>query len=290
MIWLFLSMLSTAGLFLFFKYFQRHNVNTFPAIVVNYITAFSCGLLFILPTFHFHEVVARPFTLPMFMLGAVFISTFYLMALTAQRLGVSVSSVAAKMSLALPVVIFILIDDNDHWSALKIIGLALAMAGIWFSSMKGNVNLTGLGSLALPLLVFLGSGLIDFAIGYYSGVDHVKSPVDFYLLSALPFCMASTLGVIALVYQKIRGTLILGRKELIGGFLLGVVNFGALYFLVKTVSSGLFTKSVIFPVNNLGVILVAAIASFFLFGERFSVRNKIGILLALLAIVSFMLA
>jgi len=72
-------------------------------------------------------------------------------------------------------------------------------------------------------------------------------------------------------------------KSLAAGLLLGLVNFASTYFMFR--SMDFFDSSVMFPLINIGVVTTAAFAEFFLFGERPSLLNQLGILLAVIAIV-----
>ncbi|NNE55024.1 MAG: hypothetical protein HKN32_03315 [Flavobacteriales bacterium] len=139
----------------------------------------------------------------------------------------------------------------------------------------------------LPLAVFIGSGIIDLTIGFYSDEGYIQSATDYYVISTLPFFMASILGVVVLIVLAIRGKLRLGKKELIGGITLGIVNYGAIIFLVKAVSSMIFQKSALFPVNNLGIILLSTVASILVFKERLSRQNFWGMLISIAAIILF---
>ena len=62
-----------------------------------------------------------------------------------------------------------------------------------------------------------------------------------------------------------------------------MVNFYSTYFMFRSMEY--FDSSVMFPVLNIGVVSLAAFSDAFLFNEKFSTANRIGIGLALLAIV-----
>src|ERR1700712_5621849 len=98
------SIILTSYLTLSFKVTERLRINTFQAIVFNYITCVITGSLF---NGHFPvtaEAVRQPWFLWATFMGAVFISTFNLVGFTAQQLGVSVASVSYKLSLVIPFV------------------------------------------------------------------------------------------------------------------------------------------------------------------------------------------
>ena len=91
-------------LFIVFKLFKKYNINTFQAIVVNYIVASTMGLLFYRGSINISSIVNSTWLVGAIILGFLFIFVFQVMGLTAQRNGLSVASVAGKMSVIFPVV------------------------------------------------------------------------------------------------------------------------------------------------------------------------------------------
>ncbi|MFI5205129.1 MAG: hypothetical protein ACHQF2_11590 [Flavobacteriales bacterium] len=159
MIWLLLGILSSSLLFLIFRLFQKWKIDTFQAIIVNYIMAATAGFLLSRNTsFNVNDIVHESWFFMAVLLGSIFIGVFYLMAISSQRAGMSVTSVAAKMSLIIPVIagIFIYIEypNVNQW-----IGIALAAPAIWLTvSAKEK---TGVRQWYLPLAIFVASGIID---------------------------------------------------------------------------------------------------------------------------------
>ena len=138
MIWLALSILFSTGVFISFKAFEHFEVKTFPAIMVNYGTAMAFGIWMLHDKITFEEAESMDLFWPVLALGLVFIGIFYLIALTAQNLGVSVASVSSKMSLAVPVIVFPLIDPNEPFGLLHALGLLMALTGVFLASMKNG--------------------------------------------------------------------------------------------------------------------------------------------------------
>ena len=71
-------------------------------------------------------------------LGVLFIYIFNLAAQTALKSGVTVTTVASKMSLALAVLLFVFTDPGEHITAMEGIAIALALCGVIFTSSKGE--------------------------------------------------------------------------------------------------------------------------------------------------------
>jgi drug/metabolite transporter (DMT)-like permease len=67
--------------------------------------------------------------------------------------------------------------------------------------------------------------------------------------------------------------------------MLGIVNYGSIYFLVIAYNSEVMEKSTLLPLNNLGVVVVSALGAVMIFKERLSRPNWAGLLLSLLALI-----
>ena len=259
-------------------------VQTLPAIVVNYFVAFTIGLI-VVPDLRgaLTEAAHLPlWTVGGLTLGVVFISVFYLTGSAARTLGVSVATIASKMSLALAILLFVWIDPNEHLDRTKVIAIVLAMAGVYFSSRKNYGTEFNIGSFGLPLLILLGSTAIDFGIAYFSSLPANDNELKLY--SCLSFGMAGLCGALVISYQIFRGKLTLTARDFMGGVVLGTVNYGSILFLVLAYDSGIMQKSELLPVNNLGVVIVSAFASIVFFREKLSRYNWLGIVLSMAAL------
>lgn len=282
MIALLLSILASTIILVVFKLFERFRIHNFQAIVVNYLVAGTLGFLLQGDT----EKITNLYNFSWFYyalaLGSFFISIFFLMALTTQRSGLSVVSVATKMSVVIPI-IFGLLYYNESLGILKGIGILLALFAVYLASIKNKHGLTiQKKNLIFPLLVFLGSGIIDTGIKFIE--EGFVAPEDVAIFSSTLFYAAGSIGLLALLFQKIRGTLKFELKSILGGIALGIPNFFSLYFLVGALRSDIMESSGIFTVNNIGIVTLSTFVAILLFKEKLIPKNWLGILLALLSI------
>src|SRR5690606_2669635 len=97
MTYLVLSILFATVLYVIFKLFTRFKINTLHAIVVNYFVAFTMGFTTSSVAISPAVIYQSPWFLGALVLGLLFIFIFNIMAVTAQRNGLSVVSVASKM-------------------------------------------------------------------------------------------------------------------------------------------------------------------------------------------------
>ena len=165
MIYLLLSILFNAVLFVIIKLFAKFNIDTLQALVVNYFVAFLVGLFFldssIVPT----EIISEVWFKGSLLLGFVFIFTFYATTLTSQRNGLSVASVASKMSVIIPITLGVILY-NENLGFIKIIGILLAFVAVYFTSKKETGEVQQASNPLYPILVFFGAGTIDASLKY----------------------------------------------------------------------------------------------------------------------------
>ena len=283
MIALLFSILSSTMIFVVFKLFSRFNINTFQALTFNYVTACICGIILQENSIKFSKVQQFewfPFALG---LGGLFILVFNLMAITTQRSGLSVVSVATKMSVVIPI-LFGLLYYKESLGFFKIIGIILALFAVYLASIKTKDGIKiKLSNFIFPVLVFLGSGTIDTTIKYLEGEFIAKN--DIPIFSATIYAMAGLIGFAILIFQLVKGDFKFEFKNLIGGIALGVPNYFSVYFLVEALRSDILESSGVFTVNNVAIVMTSTMLGISLFKEKLLRKNWIGIGLAVLSIL-----
>lgn len=281
MIYLFLSILFNAILFVIVKLFAKFNIDALQALVVNYLVAFFVGLFFLENPFNVREIVSQDWFKGSFLLGFVFISTFYATALTSQRNGLSVASVASKMSVIIPIILGVLLYQ-EKMGFVKITGIFLALIAVYFTSKKETGEVQNTNSLLFPFFVFVGAGTIDSSLNYLQ--TFYLKPTEIAVFSSATFFCAFSVGVLVLVYQLLKGTLKLNGRNILGGIALGLPNYFSLYYLVKMLDAKPFESSTLFTIHNISIVLVSTFIGILFFREKISSRNAFGIILALLAL------
>ena len=267
-------------LLIILKSFKKFDVPAFPAIVVNYFVAGSFSLLFTFPKSIYVE--ATHLWLPATLLGILFVSVFYMISLTTEKIGVSAASVANKMSVVIPVVIaFLLYGDNI--TGLKITGIVLALLSVVFVTSKEKEANSPAPNFWLPLGVFVGSGVID-ALVNYAQKKIVHSDVETACLSGLFFFAAGAFGLLAFILFYPDKKKINVKKTILAGIILGTPNYFSIYFVMRAISADFMQSSVLYPIVNVGVVLGSTIIAFLFFSEKLSAKNWLGIALSISAI------
>ncbi len=284
MIYLLLSILSSTIIFVVFRLYKKYGVNTLQAIIINYFIACTVGFFGYIENIEdLARIPSESWFTGIIILGALFITVFNLAAITTQRSGLSVVSVATKMSLAIPVFFGIFIY-NESLGFLKITGIVLALAAVYLSSIKTKKGISiKRENLIFPLLVFIGSGVIDTTINYLE--NFYVSENDVGLFSSSIFGIAGIIGTLILIGQAFLGKLKITWRNIAGGIALGIPNYFSIYFLVLALRSPGFENSVIFTLNHVGIVLASTILGIVLFKEVLLKKNWIGIALAVLSII-----
>lgn len=279
MIYLLLSIICSSVIFLIFRSFTKYGINNFQAIVVNYFVAACAGFIHGAEALQTVNLVEADFVNNSLLLGVVFISLFNIMALTAQRNGASVAAIANKMALVIPVC-FAVIFYGESMGYSKILGVSLALFGVYLSTAKKEKKAKN--GIWLPIILFLGSGFIDTFLKY-TETSSLSSEADSKLFTALTFLTAFCIGLLSLILKK--ELFKISQKTLIGGFTLGVINYGSIYFLIQCLKRSSMASSTIFPINNVGVVLLTTVLAVVAFREQLNVKNRIGILVSVVAIL-----
>jgi drug/metabolite transporter (DMT)-like permease len=287
LIYLLLSILISTGLFVIFKYFGIYKVDVLKAIFINYIVAFILGFCFAERNFSVAQIPNQPWFFGAICLGFLFVSIFFVMAMTAQKNGVSVASVAGKMSVVIPVFFGIFLYDESV-TFLKFFGIIIALIAVYLASVKEDITSSKKAGILLPILLFLGSGAIDTALKYIE-VTHVPKE-EVSIFSGSLFGIAATIAGIILVVKTIKKREAFGVKNSIAGIILGVPNYFSIIFLIKALQTEGFESATLFTINNVGIVITSTIVGILLFKEQLSLKNKIGVALAILGIVIVALA
>ncbi len=269
------------------KAFGKFGIPTIQGIVVNYFTAGTTALFFVQDKIIVEQIIQSDWIKASVVLGFLFISIFYLISVTAQKISISVASVANKMSVVIPVIAaFILYGDSI--TVFKISGILLAMIAVYFTTKSDNNRAGKNSAFLLPVLIFIGSGIID-AIINYANKQLIHSASEDALFTSASFYMAGVIGLFCLLYLLLIKKEKFVAKSILGGICLGVPNFFSIYFILKALSAGVMESSQLYPVANIFIVLLSALAGVVLFREKLSKTNIIGIVFSVCAIVLIMI-
>jgi drug/metabolite transporter (DMT)-like permease len=260
--------------------FDRFKVNTLNAIVVNYWVAATLSILLDPSGISLEKAPLEPWFFQAIIMGFLFITLFNIIAKSTQNIGVSVTTVANKMSLIMPVM-FSIIVLHDAVNVVKVLGIVLALLAVYLTTKSDNRSAVDKRYIVYPFIVFIGSGIIDTLFKYndeFTLGDNGLEPFVSWI-----FITSSFLGLIVLIFNYFRKKSLPDRNSIIAGFILGFPNYFSIFFLLKSMNIGM-EGSVVIPLNNISIVAVSALSGIFIFREKGTQSNIIGLLLAIIAI------
>lgn len=289
MLYLILSIFFSVGLLINFRLFPKYGINTLQAIVFNYPVCFLLGWFLLSEGQEFQLDFSENWTWYCLALGLGFIVTFVLSGVSTQKVGITITSLANNISLVIPVLFSLLVFKSDaiHFQSINYIGLALGLLAVGIATYKPETSETKTkfwqgGGVALA--VFLMYGVTNTAINYIQ-INEIKDGSRVIPVTLVMVLGAAISGLLLFFYRHFIKKERLEPKSLIAAVTLGVPNFLSFYFLILALgyygSSGAF----VYPLYNMGVILLSALAARLFFKENLTKTNLMGLVLAIVAIV-----
>ena len=302
MVFLILAILCGSLFSIIFKLCQRHDVDGRQVTLFNYAVAFLFTLLPIVARTVFDPSTSASDYVPgasswllAFVQGLLFTFGFIVMDRSTQRSGVALTTVCARASLILPVLLSWILLSQPAPSWLPVILVVAAMAliiGPTESRPAGRASAGGPGRHAIMfalLGVFLVFGCSDFflkVVQHTVDKGHSGNPVlierQLSALTCIIFLMAS---IASLVVCAVSGSFRKHRVKwsTVGwGALLGFANIGCTSCMLRALAAmptGLF-----YPLYNIGIVIVATLVGLLFFGERLKWVQVGGLVLAIAAI------
>lgn len=281
MLFLLASILSSASIYVIFRVAKNYSSKLNLLITINYLVAMLMGFIFLLH-FNFDAFLQNNAWMPYgAVLGILFIAMFFLLGASSQKAGIAATTLANKLSLVFPV-LFSLLYFNEEITFVKYIGLASAVIAVLLTIYKKDVKKTQYVFIALPLLIFFGSGLIDSLIKYIQATQITIEQAAVF--STFVFFTAFVCGTIITTIKTTDFKQVTYSPTLILGTLLGLANFGSLFFFINALNKTNMESSLVFALNNMSIVALSAVLGAFFFKEKLNNFNIAGIFLAIISL------
>ena len=258
------SILASTMILALFRWMQHSKAVTRHAIVVGYLTSAIAGAAIF-------EVDWRISSEDWFWFvaleGVGFYLVFRMMALTTEQAGITVASIATKMSVVIPTAIGI-VALGESLNVYKFGGLLFGLLSIFLAAGTRIAIKTWM----LPLLVFLSTGLIDASFKLFQVWGLTDEQFPGFVITIFGFAfIAAALHHVLLPDRRINPV------SAASGVMLGLANLGTVYFVLKALAQPGWESSIVFPLNNFGTVLVSTLTAIFLFGERLRGATKLSL-------------
>lgn len=270
MIYLFCAIASSAAVSAVLRIGDRKCTGKYSRFAMNYLSA---------AVFAFLTMQSREFVLDgsgMFALGLGAVQgILYLLSLQSsiRKNGVILSGTFARLGLIIPM-IFAIVAFGELPGVLQTIGFLIACAAIWMMQVKEEKNSDKNYSGLILLLVI--SGLTDSMAKIFEELGDRNLDSWFLLIT---FIVAFFLSVGMMIYHKEK----LGVSEIVYGCLVGIPNYGSVFFLLKALTS--LPAVLVYPTYSAGTILAISLIGVAAFGERPRKRQWAALGMILVALV-----
>lgn len=283
MVWIILCAISYIGIFVIFKLIDTFKAPLLNAVVVNYLTATTLGFA-IFGSFPAGQIVSAGWFPMGIVLGFLFIVTFLLIGISSRETGIVITTVASKMSLVLPMT-FSIIAYGENVSATKIAAILLAITSVFLCTYKpsSQKTKTNIWKFLLPAIIFIFMGANDSLVIYSREEFGISG--DAALFTATLFGISLLCGLIYAVVKRGVMKNFLNFKTWWMGILLGSFNFGSVYFVIRSMNTGIISTSSLYGICNTSTILLSIVIGVVFFKEKLNKLNIAGGVLALLTIV-----
>lgn len=283
MIWLLFSILSSTGIYIIFKFVDKAKIPLLNIIIINYLIASVSGFL-LAGEFPIQKILDADWLVTGLILGVLLIFLFFMVGYSSAKAGISITTVACKMAVVIPMV-FAILAYKESIGIVKIISIIFAISAVSMSVYKkstNNVKLSRL-SILLPLILFIGMG-IENSLLIFSKEKYINSDMSsVYTASLFSVALISGLLIICIKPKMIKN--FNNYKVWLTGTLLGLTNFGSIYFVLRTLNSGVFTNSVSYGIINIGIVTLSVIIGTMFFKEKLSKLNISGVVVSIIAMI-----
>ncbi|MFZ4260726.1 EamA family transporter [Sphingobacterium sp. HJSM2_6] len=279
MLYVLFSVLCSVTVAVIIKFAKQQRINYLQLIVWNYPIALLLTYTVLKPTLlPWDSSLAWHLYIP---LGLLLPSIFFCIALAIRYSGIVKTEVAQRLSLFIPLLAayFFL---GEQIGANKLIGIVVGLLAIICSiGWTRTSQIESSYKMIYPLAVFFGMGIIDVLFKQVATLSSISYMSSLWIVFTLAFIFALGLLMYLLLVKKQK----LDTRAILYGALLGVFNFWNIAFYMQAHQALPDSPSLVFTGMNIGVITVGALVGVLIFKEKLNILNKIGIILAVVAVL-----
>ena len=278
MVYLVFSIICSVTVGVLFKLARRYQINLAQAITWNYLFAIVLSLMCFKPDFS--SLTTANISPIYWALGILMPCIFIFLGLSVRNAGLARTDIAQRLSLfiSLSAAYFLFKEDFDRY---KEVGIVFGFAAIIFTMYRKSDRVSSKRSWLYLLLVFIGFGTVDVLFKMVSQITIIPYTTSLFVI----YCVAFIISMLYLLYLVWRKKTKLQLVNFFCGCILGVFNFGNILFYLRAHKEMADNPSTVFAAMNMGVIIAGTLIGIFIFRERLSRWNYIGLALALVSII-----
>lgn len=279
MIYVLLSVCCSVLVGVLIKIARKRSVDVQQMVLWNYPTTVALTYFLFRPDIGVLQEVTLPYLyyLPLaIMLPCLFI----FIALAVRYSGIVKTDVAQRMSLFIPLIAsFVLF--NEAVQVRKIIGILIGVVAVICSVSWRDQEDKPNSKNIYPFIVFIGMGFIDILFKQVAQYKNIPYTTSMFLV----FVGAMIFAFMILLYFSWTKRQRWDKDAILWGLFLGLFNFANIYYYMRAHRAISDNPSIVFTAMNVGVIVLGSLVGVFVFKEKLTLLNKIGLLLAVISII-----
>lgn len=273
MFFLIISIICSVSVGVLFKKIKPDFYESFLIISINYLISIVLSWFLFEPQLN-NISLNYWIILPLILLMP---SIFIILNLSIKKSGIIKTDIAQRLSLVIPIFSSFLLF-GESISLLKWFGLILGFLAVFLMLSRSEKNIKS--NSCYLAIVFFGYGIIDVL---FKQIALQKShPYTTYLFLVFVGCLLVSILFSFFIKKRVKK---IDFSVIIYGIILGVLNFSNIYFYLKAHKIFSSEPSTVFAMMNFGVISLATILGVFIFKEKLSKKNILGIAIAVVAII-----
>lgn len=283
MLFLALAIFGSGVIPVIFRAFDGWRVNVFWAIPANYVTCVVVGNLLSGQSLNPSTLASQSWILFAALQGMILAVNFYLLAHTAQRVGVAIAALASRLSVAIPSILAFSLY-GDSLTVVKIAGLLAALLALYLCTVpdQGAGKTTSRLLQLSPITLFLTFGCYFSILKYLQTYYLDQSTYHTYVMSGFVFAFLSSIAIG--LGKGLFSAVNFHAGHILAGIGLGLINYVAIYALLKVLALEGWESSRLFPIYSVGVVAVSTLLAFVCFRERLSSQKTLGLAVGLVAV------
>ena len=280
MIYVLISVFCSVFVGVLIKLARQKQVNVQQMVLWNYPTTVALTYFLLQPTLDslLWKSLPYQFYIPLTILLP---TLFIFIALAVKYSGIVKTDVAQRMSLFIPLIASFLIF-NEVLQINKLVGIGIGLIAVACSvSWNKKQQVRTKEKTIYPIVVFFGMGFIDILFKQVALYKEIPYTTSMFIV----FVGAMLVAFLLLLYQTLVQNKRLDKSAIVWGLLLGLFNFANIYYYMKAHRAIADNPSIVFTAMNVCVIVLGSLVGVFMFNEKLSTTNKIGLVLAVVSIL-----
>lgn len=275
MLFLILSVICSVSVGAIFKIARRYKVSSQQIVGFNYAFALVLCYFFFSPNLTVLDSSSpwRTFI----SLGILLPVVFLFLAISIKYMGIAKTDAAQRLSLIISILGAWLLF-GEQFSTLKLTALLFGFPAILLILNKPTESKEN--KWIYPALVLLGFGVIDLLFKQIALTSSLLFTTSLFVIFSISLLIMILFNGYELLLWKVKMDL----KSIIFGGIIGFLNFGNILFYLKAHQAFAKSPSTVFAGMNMGVIVIGSLVGIFIFKEKVTKLNLIGLFLALCAI------